>query len=123
MASAGRPGGLEPDVAKIRKRLGGTRFGIVTFLIVIPVAAPRLREGTNRRKESAMTKFLKLLKDKSGASAAEYALILAIIGSAIAVAAIGLGGAIGDRMNSAFSCITGGTADDCGSAAASSSGS
>ena len=113
MASAGRPGGLEPDVAKIRKRLGGTRFGIVTFLIVIPVAAPRLREGTNRRKESAMKTFLKLLKDKSGASAAEYALILAIIGSAIAIAALGLGNAIGNRMNNAATCINGGTTADC----------
>jgi pilus assembly protein Flp/PilA len=118
LASAGRPGGLEPDVAKIRKRLGGTRFGIVTFLIVIPVAAPRLREGTNRRKESAMKTFLKLLKDKSGASAAEYALILAIIGSAIAIAAIGLGGAIGNRMDAASSCIKGGTAESCGAPAA-----
>ena len=113
MASAGRPGGLEPDVAKIRKRLGDTRFGIVTFLIVIPVAAPRLREGTNRRKESAMTKFLKLLKDKSGASAAEYALILAIIGSAIAIAALGLGEAIGNRMDAAASCINGATSGAC----------
>jgi pilus assembly protein Flp/PilA len=121
LASAGRPGGLEPDVAKIRKRLGGTRFGIVTFLIVIPVAAPRLREGTNRRKESAMKKFLKLLKDKSGASAAEYALILAIIGSAIAIAAIGLGGAIGNRMDAASSCIKGGTAADCPAGAAAAS--
>jgi pilus assembly protein Flp/PilA len=73
----------------------------------------RLREGTNRRKESAMTKFLKLLKDKSGASAAEYALILAIIGSAIAIAALGLGNAIGNRMNNAATCINGGTTADC----------
>ena len=60
-----------------------------------------------------MTKFLKLLKDKSGASAAEYALILAIIGSAIAVAALGLGSAIGNRMNAAASCISGGTTAAC----------
>lgn len=60
-----------------------------------------------------MTKFLKLLKDKSGASAAEYALILAIIGTAIAVAAIGLGNAIGGRMENAATCITGGTTSDC----------
>ena len=61
-----------------------------------------------------MKKFLKLLKDKSGASAAEYALILAIIGSAIAVAAIGLGNAIGNRMNDAATCINSGTATACG---------
>jgi pilus assembly protein Flp/PilA len=45
------------------------------------------------------------LKDDSGASAAEYALILAIVGSAIAAAAIGLGGAISNSMNSASNCI------------------
>jgi pilus assembly protein Flp/PilA len=53
-----------------------------------------------------MKKFLKLLKDRSGASAAEYALILAIVGSAIAIAAIGLGGAISTAMNDASDCIS-----------------
>ena len=37
--------------------------------------------------------------------AAEYALILAIVGSAIALAAIGLGTAISTRMNKASNCI------------------
>jgi pilus assembly protein Flp/PilA len=60
-----------------------------------------------------MTKFLKLLKDKSGASAAEYALILAIIGSAIAIAALGLGDAIGNRMTNAATCINAGTTGSC----------
>ena len=46
-----------------------------------------------------------MLKDQSGASAAEYALILAIIGSVIAIAAIGLGGAIGISMNGTSNCI------------------
>ena len=45
--------------------------------------------------------FIKMLKDDSGASAAEYALILAIIGSVIAIAALGLGEAIGGRMDAA----------------------
>ena len=53
-----------------------------------------------------MNKFIKLLKDRSGASAAEYALILAIIGAAIAVAALALSGAIANEMNDAGSCIT-----------------
>jgi pilus assembly protein Flp/PilA len=44
-------------------------------------------------------KFLKLLKDVSGASAAEYALILAIVGAAIALAAFNLGGAIANSMD------------------------
>jgi pilus assembly protein Flp/PilA len=41
-----------------------------------------------------MRKFINMLRDKRGASAAEYALILAIIGAAIAVAALALSGAM-----------------------------
>ena len=47
-----------------------------------------------------------LLRDQSGASAAEYALILAIIGSALAIAAIGLGNTISNSMNYQASRIT-----------------
>ncbi|HMT41015.1 MAG TPA: Flp family type IVb pilin [Sphingorhabdus sp.] len=46
------------------------------------------------------------LRDDSGASAAEYALILAIIGAGIAVAAIALGGAISGALNDAKTCIS-----------------
>jgi pilus assembly protein Flp/PilA len=53
-----------------------------------------------------MKNFIKMLRDDSGASAAEYALILAIVGSAIAVAAIALGGTISDAMNTAGTCIS-----------------
>ena len=53
-----------------------------------------------------MKTFINMLKDESGASAAEYALILAIVGSAIALAAIYLGGTISTAMNSAGSCIS-----------------
>jgi pilus assembly protein Flp/PilA len=53
-----------------------------------------------------MKNFINLLRSKRGASAAEYALILAIIGAAIAVAALALSGAIADEMNDAASCIT-----------------
>jgi pilus assembly protein Flp/PilA len=52
-----------------------------------------------------MTAFVRMLKDQSGASAAEYALILAIVGTAIAAAAVLLGGAIGNAMTSAADCI------------------
>lgn len=53
-----------------------------------------------------MKTFLKtFLTDESGASAAEYALILAIVGTAIAVAAISLGGAIAGAMSDAADCI------------------
>jgi pilus assembly protein Flp/PilA len=50
--------------------------------------------------------FIKMLKDESGASAAEYALILAIVGTAIALAAVLLGGAISTSMNNARHCIS-----------------
>lgn len=52
-----------------------------------------------------MKTFINLLRDQSGASAAEYALILAIVGSAIALAAIGLGGAVSNSMKRATNCI------------------
>ena len=45
------------------------------------------------------------LKDDSGASAAEYALILAIVGTGIAGAAWTLGGNIKNAINSAANCI------------------
>jgi pilus assembly protein Flp/PilA len=53
-----------------------------------------------------MKTFIRMLKDESGASAAEYALILAIVGSAIALAAITLGSTIANSMNSASTCIS-----------------
>jgi pilus assembly protein Flp/PilA len=52
-----------------------------------------------------MTTFHQMLRDQSGASAAEYALILAIVGSAIAVAAVTLGKAVSGSMNNAATCI------------------
>ena len=53
-----------------------------------------------------MKTFINMLRDEAGASAAEYALILAIIGSVIAVAAIALGNAVGGSMTGAATCIT-----------------
>ncbi len=52
-----------------------------------------------------MTNFVKMMKDEAGASAAEYALILAIVGTGIAGAAVALGGAISDAMNAAADCV------------------
>lgn len=62
-----------------------------------------------------MKTFLKMLRDESGASAAEYALILAIVGSALAVAAIGLGDTIAASMDAQAQKIADCTADaaDC----------
>lgn len=62
-----------------------------------------------------MKTFVRMLKDESGASAAEYALILAIIGTGIALAAIYLGGTIRSAMNSAGSCIAAPSSGTCGS--------
>ena len=52
-----------------------------------------------------MKTFINMLRDQSGASAAEYALILAIIGGAIALAALALGNAVSTSMNKATNCI------------------
>jgi len=53
-----------------------------------------------------MTAFLKSFwNDESGASAAEYALILAIVGTGIAVAAGTLGTEIANAMTGAANCI------------------
>ena len=57
--------------------------------------------------------FINMLRDNRGASAAEYALILAIIGAVIAIAALGLSNAIGDAMNDTASCIRTPTTGTC----------
>ena len=57
-----------------------------------------------------MSKVRAYLSEQDGASAAEYALILAIVGAAIAGAAIFLGAQIATAINSAASCISKGTA-------------
>lgn len=54
-----------------------------------------------------MSKFVAFLKDESGASAAEYVLILAIIGSGIAAAAVTFGGSITTALDAAGLAITG----------------
>ena len=56
-----------------------------------------------------MSNITSFLKEQDGASAAEYALILAIVGAAIAAAAIFLGSTIASAINSAASCISQGT--------------
>ena len=53
-----------------------------------------------------MTNFLKnFARNENGAAAAEYALILAIVGTGIAAAALGLGGAIAAAIGDATTCI------------------
>ncbi len=53
-----------------------------------------------------MSNLSAYLSQEDGASAAEYALILAIVGAAIAAAAIFLGQTIASAVNSAASCIS-----------------
>ena len=55
-----------------------------------------------------MTKLIKkFIRNEDGASAAEYALILAVIGGLIAVAAGNLGGAIEGALQGAADTING----------------
>jgi len=49
-------------------------------------------------KEIIVTNFINMIRDESGASAAEYALILAIVGAGIALAAYTLGRNISNAM-------------------------
>ena len=60
-----------------------------------------------------MKTFIDMLRDESGASAAEYALILAIVGTALAVASVFLGGAIGNAVGKAANCIETKTSANC----------
>lgn len=54
-----------------------------------------------------MTKFFRdFVRDESGAAAAEYALILAIVGAGIAGAAYGLGQAIETAMDKTATKVT-----------------
>jgi len=65
-------------------------------------------------EKPVMTKFfVEMLRDEDGASAAEYALILAIVTTGIAGSAVALGNAIGNAIDQATTCIS--TAgSDCG---------
>ena len=60
-----------------------------------------------------MKTFIKMLRDDRGASAAEYALILAIIGAVIAIAALTLSNAIGGAMNNTADCINNPVSSNC----------
>ena len=59
-----------------------------------------------RTKAVLLNGFSKLLGDPEGTSHAEYALILAIIGTAIAFCGLWLSGMIGPSMNEAATCIS-----------------
>ena len=50
---------------------------------------------------------LRYLSDESGATAAEYALIIALVAAAVVAALTNLGHAVGNRINSVGSSISG----------------
>jgi pilus assembly protein Flp/PilA len=52
-----------------------------------------------------MKTFVRLLSNCQGASAAEYALILAIVGSGIALSSIWLGEVVATSINDTGTCI------------------
>jgi pilus assembly protein Flp/PilA len=60
-----------------------------------------------------MSEVLAYLREEDGATAAEYALILAIIGATIAASMLFLGTSIAKGVNSAANCINSGTAVTC----------
>jgi pilus assembly protein Flp/PilA len=61
-----------------------------------------------------MTKFIvDFIRDETGAAAAEYALILAIVGAGIAGAAFALGGAVSTSMKKASNCINAANGTGC----------
>ena len=59
-----------------------------------------------RTRAAVQNGFWKLLGDPEGTSHAEYALILAIIGTAIAFCGLWLSGMISPSMNEAATCIS-----------------
>jgi pilus assembly protein Flp/PilA len=54
-----------------------------------------------------MSKIIAFMRDESGASAAEYALILAVVGAAIAVAAALLATNISAAINNSANVVSG----------------
>jgi pilus assembly protein Flp/PilA len=54
-----------------------------------------------------MSKHRHFRKDESGAAAAEYALVLAILGAALTFGALALGTAITDSLEEPTDCVAG----------------
>jgi|SoimicmetaTmtLPB_FD_contig_41_11949038_length_1169_multi_1_in_0_out_0_2 pilus assembly protein Flp/PilA len=60
-----------------------------------------------------MNTVINMLHDDRGASAAEYALILAIIGGLLAIMALALGNAISNALSNSAACIRTATTGTC----------
>lgn len=54
-----------------------------------------------------MSKHRHIIKNKSGAAAAEYALVLSILGAALTFGALALGNAITDSLDEPADCVAG----------------
>ena len=74
---------------------------------------PASGTGVRAEGQPKMNTLIRMWKDESGASAAEYALILAIIGAVIALAALSLADAIGNAMDDTANCIDQPTTGTC----------
>ena len=63
-------------------------------------------------------RFVELMHNETGATAAEYALLVSLIAIVIVAGAFALGGAINDRLGDTATCVGGAPAADCGGAPA-----
>jgi pilus assembly protein Flp/PilA len=90
--------------------VGGQMLGVFEGALPSTQGQPEIDAGAFVQFDCGvfvMTNFLRsFVRDESGAAAAEYALILAIVGAGIAAAALALGGAITGAMSSAAAEIT-----------------
>jgi pilus assembly protein Flp/PilA len=114
--SRGGPSRIEPDANSVTKHNRVASGSISPSSGTTPDRSDAGMEiaQTFLNKGYVMDKFVKsFVMDESGASAAEYALILAVIGSVIAIAAIGLAGAIGGAMDDAKTCISDPSSANC----------
>jgi pilus assembly protein Flp/PilA len=60
-----------------------------------------------------MPKVIAFLRDETAASAAEYALLLAVVGAGVTLGVLFLGQAIGGAMNGAGDCIAHPNSSNC----------
>jgi pilus assembly protein Flp/PilA len=64
------------------------------------------------KRTRAMRKHRHFRKNESGAAAAEYALMLAILGAALTFGALALGTAITDSLDNPSGCVAGTVSTD-----------
>src|SRR5688500_15897627 len=90
--------GIWPSVMGMRRKTADLPDGRSTFN-----SSQRTKSAT--QGVAPMNLMARFLREESAATAAEYALILGIVGAAIAVGAYVLGGTIGSEMNQAAGCV------------------